>query len=333
MVQPPSVEVHRLTKTYQVHEREPGLRQAFRSLFHRRYRAVTALHPVSFSIAPGERVGLIGPNGAGKTTTIKMLAGLLEPGGGSAQVNGFIPGRRQPEFLRSISVILGNKSQMLWDIPPLDTFRVLAEIYRIPHRELEQRIEALTEMLDLSDVLNRPVRNLSLGERMKCELTAGLLHNPRVLFLDEPTLGLDVSVQIRLRRFIAETSERSGAAVLLTSHTMADLTALCERVLLLKEGRLIYDGSLTALTHRVIPYKEIHCQLDRPLSTAEIAAGLPGGSELADHDGHQLTLRIPRSETARATAHLLDTLPVFDLSVADAPIETVIDQVYHGGGL
>lgn len=333
MVQPPIIEVNQLTKTYQVHEREPGLRQAFRSLFKRQYRAVTALHPVTFSVAPGERVGLIGPNGAGKTTTIKMLAGLLEPGGGTARVNGFIPGRRQPEFLRSISVILGNKSQMMWDIPPLDTFRVLGEIYAVPRHELEQRIEALTEMLDLRQVLNRPVRNLSLGERMKCELTAGLLHNPRVLFLDEPTLGLDVSVQIRLRQFIAETSDRSGAAVLVTSHTMADLTALCERVLLLKEGRLIYDGSLKALAHRVTPYKEIHCQLDHQITSAQAVAVLPPGSELTGHEDHQLTLRIPRSETARTTALLLEALPIFDLSVVDAPIETVIDQVYQGGGL
>ena len=211
--------VQNLSKTYRVPEREPGLIASLKSLARRTYRQVEAVRDISFTIEAGEMVGFIGPNGAGKTTTLKMLAGLLHPTGGQARVVGHIPWQREDNYLRSISMVLGNKSQMLWDIPPLDTFQVLAEIYRVPSSQFQQTLDELVDLLDMPDLLTKPVRNLSLGERMKCELVAGLLYRPRVLFLDEPTLGLDVSMQGRLRRFLAEYNRRYESTVMLTATT------------------------------------------------------------------------------------------------------------------
>ena len=249
--------VHNLSKTYRVPEREPGLAASLKSMVRRAYREVEAVRGVSFTARAGEMVGFIGPNGAGKTTTLKMLSGLLHPTAGEARVLGFVPWERKADYLRHISMVLGNKSQMLWDIPPLDTFRVLGEVYHVSPAKFKQTLEELTELLEMQDLLTKPVRNLSLGERMKCELVAGLLHRPKVLFLDEPTLGLDVSMQGRLRRFLAEYNRRNGVTVILTSHYMADVVALCPRVILVHHGRLLYDGALSGLAERLAPFKLI----------------------------------------------------------------------------
>ena len=224
-------------------------------MFRRAYQQVTAVNDVSFTVAPGEIVGLIGPNGAGKTTTLKILSGLLHPTAGAATVAGHAPLELHPAFLRRISMVLGNKSQMLWDIPPLDTFRVLAEIYAVPPAEYRATLDELVALLEMEELLAKPVRSFSLGERMKCELVAGLLHRPAVLFMDEPTLGLDVSMQSRLRRFVAEYNRRSGATVILTSHYMADVVALCPRVIVIHQGRILYDGRLGQLAERLAPFK------------------------------------------------------------------------------
>src|SRR5512137_1693078 len=229
----PTIHLHELCKTYRVPERESGMGAALKSLFHRRMQEVQAVDGLTFDLFPGEVVGFLGPNGAGKTTTLKMLAGLLHPTGGEARVAGFTPWERRTEFLHTISMVLGNKSQMLWDIPPLDTFRVLGEIYGLSPTDFHSTLDELVDLLEMSSLLNKPVRNLSLGERMKCELVAGLLHRPKVVFLDEPTLGLDVSMQSRLRRFVLDYNWRHGATVILTSHYMADVTALCPRVILI----------------------------------------------------------------------------------------------------
>ncbi len=324
-----AIHVEELYKTYRVPEREAGLRAAARSLIHPTYREVPALRPVSFEIARGEIVGLIGPNGAGKTTTIKLLTGLLHPGGGRAEVIGFIPWQRKPEYLRRISAVLGNKSQLLWDIPALDTLRVLGEIYGIAPAEVRRRVDEFANLLELHDLLTRPVRNLSLGERMKCELAAGLLNRPEVLFLDEPTLGLDVSMQLRLREYIADYNRRSGATVILTSHYMADVTALCPRVILLHDGRLLYDGALDGLARQLSPYKLVRVTL---AGGAADATDLPAGVELLEQDDHQWQLRVMRAETPRATAALLNRLAVADLVVEDPPIEAVIDRIYREAG-
>ena len=327
--------IRNLSKTYRVPEREPGLAASLKSLVRRTYRDVEAVCDVSFTVHAGEMVGFIGPNGAGKTTTLKMLSGLLVPTAGEARVLGFTPWKRQPDYLRRISMVLGNKSQMLWDIPPLDTFRVLGEIYHVPFTEFTQTLDELVALLDMQDLLAKPVRNLSLGERMKCELVAGLLHRPEVLFLDEPTLGLDVSMQGRLRRFLAEYNRRRGTTVILTSHYMADVVALCPRVILIHHGQLLYDGALDGLAERLAPFKLIRVALGNGHARASLGRGhglaLPAGVDVVAREHGRLTLRVSRSEAAPITAHLLNTLPVADLAVEDPPIEAVIDQIYQEG--
>jgi viologen exporter family transport system ATP-binding protein len=245
---------------------------------------------------------------------------------------GNVPWLRKPAYLRRISMVLGNKSQMLWDIPPLDSFRVLSEIYGVPPAEFTETLDELVALLDMEELLTKPVRNFSLGERMKCELVAGLLHRPDVLFLDEPTLGLDVSMQGRLRRFMAEYNQRREVTVILTSHYMADVTALCPRVILIHRGRLLYDGELSGLAHKLAPFKLIRVSLGNGYGAdgAPLTA-LPTGAEVVEQDGGHLTLRVGREAAPQATAQLLNTLPVVDLTVEDPPIEAVIDQVYSEG--
>jgi ABC-2 type transport system ATP-binding protein len=338
------IEVENLSKTFRVPVRAEGLKAALQSLTQRTYDDVRAVQEVSFGIRAGEIVGLIGPNGAGKTTTLKMLTGLLHPSGGRASVAGFTPWERKHAYLRQISMVFGNKSQMLWDIPPLDSFRVLGEIYGVAPAAYRQTLDELVELLDMQELLTKPVRNLSLGERMKCELVAGLLHRPKVMFLDEPTLGLDVSMQLRLRRFLAEYNRQSGVTVLLTSHYMADVEALCPRVILIHHGKPLYDGELSGLAQKMAPFKIVKITLaGEPSPLVPLPKGereetspldsihLGEGNTLLEQDGNHLTLRVNRSEAAAITAHLLQSLPVADLTVEAPPIEAVIDQVYQEG--
>ena len=325
----PQIIVQRLSKTYRVPTREPGLKASLKNLVRRTYNDVEAVRDISFRVEAGEMVGLIGPNGAGKTTTLKLLCGLLHPTQGEAHVAGFVPWERKHAYLRRISMVLGNKSQMLWDIPPMDSFRVLSEIYGVPPNEFRQTQDELIDLLDMGELLTKPVRNLSLGERMKCELVAGLLHRPTVLFLDEPTLGLDVSMQLRLRRFLTEYNQRSGVTVILTSHYMADVMALCPRVILIHRGRLLYDGELSGLAQRLAPFKLLRIALRNENGNG--VGDLPIGVEITERDANHLTLRTARNEAPALTAYLLQTLPVADLVVEDPPIEAVIDQIYQGG--
>src|SRR5207237_4320474 len=238
------IEVQRLRKWYRVHRRDPGLRAALRSLLHRPYEDVKAVEDVTFSIDAGERVGFLGPNGAGKTTTLKVLSGLLHPTEGEVSVAGFTPKERVRGFLEQITLVMGQKQQLLWDLPPSETFLLNRAIYDIPRPRYEETLAELTELLDLRDLLGKPTRQLSLGERMKCELAVALLHRPRVLFLDEPTIGLDVSMQATVRGFVRAYNERFGATVLLPSPYMEDVAALCPRVMVIDKGHLIYDGGL-----------------------------------------------------------------------------------------
>jgi ABC-2 type transport system ATP-binding protein len=330
---PPIISVNQLSKTYRVPQREPGLRAAIRSLSQPQFLEVEAVKSISFTINPGEMVALIGPNGAGKTTTLKMLTGLLQPSSGQISVNGYIPGNRGNAFLSQISIVLGNKSQMLWDIPPLDTFQVLGEIYRIPKETLLQRIDEMVALLNMSEILRKPVRNLSLGERMKCELVASLLHQPKVLFLDEPTLGLDISVQNRLRNFILEYNRKYKATILLTSHYMADIERLCQRVLLIHHGELLYDGALNGLSTLLTNSKIIRLTLSEEQSEEQSVDWLPEDAEIIERNHHNFTLRVNRSRTAAITAELLKHLPVSDLMVEEPALESVIDRVYQEGVL
>lgn len=322
----PQIWIENLQKVYRVHEREAGAGASIRSLFHRTYKEVRAVEGVSFSVLPGEVVGFLGPNGAGKTTTLKMLSGLLHPTGGEARVMGRIPWKRDKELLRNISLVMGNRNQLAWDIPAMDSFLVNQAIYQIPEKQFRETLDELVTLLDLSTLLKKPVRGLSLGERMKCELAASLLHLPSVLFLDEPTLGVDVTMQGRIRQFVQEHNERHGATVLLTSHYMADVTALCRRVIVIHKGHLLYDGDLTALTDKIAPFKLVRLDVENE-ADAERAEQY---GDLVERQATKVTLRVPRLETSQVVARLLNELPIADLTVEDPPIEEVIDQVFQG---
>ncbi len=329
----PIIQVQRLTKVYQVPERSPGLGESIRSLFKPVYKDVPAVTDISFSVGHGEMIGLIGPNGAGKTTTLKMLSGLLYPTSGEASVAGFTPWQRKPDYLRRISMVMGNRSALNWDIPPLDSFRVLSQIYRVPPDQYRQTRDELIATLDMDALLKKPVRNLSLGERMKCELVAGLLYQPDILFLDEPTLGLDVAMQRRLRNFLKAYNQKHTVTVILTSHYMADVTALCPRVMLIHHGSLIYDGDLQALAVKLAPFKLVKLQFSTRVENFEAFITQFPAVELLPPENGLHILRIPREDVALVTARLLDNLPVADLAVEDPPIEAVIDQIYEEGVL
>ncbi len=318
------ISLEKLSKTYRVTERSAGAAAAFRSLFHRTYKEVHAVRDISFTLDEGEVVGFLGPNGAGKTTTLKMLAGLLHPSAGTARVLGHTPWRREHAYLKQISLVMGNRNQLLWDIPAMDSFLVNQAVYRIPEAEFRKTVDELVELLDLSELLRKPVRNLSLGERMKCELAASLLHRPRVLFLDEPTLGVDLTMQGRIRSFVAEHNRRTGATVLLTSHYMADVTALCKRVIVIHHGTMLFDGSLDDLARRIAPYKLVKIDVESPAAAARAVAF----GTVVEVDGVRVTLQTPKAEAAATVGRLLAELPVVDLTVEDPPIEQVIGQVF-----
>ena len=323
----PAIIAERLSKSFQVKVRDPGLRGALAALFHPRYRDVHAVREVSFAIESGEIVAFLGPNGAGKTTTIKMLAGLLYPSAGRCNVAGFDPWTGGSAFKRRIALILGNRQQLAWDLPPEETFQLNRAIYDVAEPDYRSRLGELVELLDLKAVLDKPVRQLSLGERMKCELCAALLHRPPILFLDEPTLGLDVSAQDAIRRFLTEYRDRYGATILLTSHYMQDVTALARRVLIINRGRLLYDGALDALVARIARTK----RLELVLGDGVTAAALAEFGTVRSFRYPNAVLEVPREVAAATSARLLASLPVADLSIEDPPIEEVIRQAFAEG--
>jgi len=320
---PPAILAQQLTKVYTVAEREAGLAASMRSLVRRRTEDVRAVDGISFELAAGEVVGFLGPNGAGKTTTLKMLSGLLHPTHGELSVLGFAPSKRDKAFLRQITLVMGQRNQLVWDIPAIDSFELNRAIYRLPADDYQHTLNELTELLELGPLLKKPVRNLSLGERMKCEIAAALLHRPQVVFLDEPTIGLDVTMQRRIRAFLAEYNRRSDATVLLTSHYMADVEALCRRVIVIHHGRLLFDGDLSALVDRFTSHKTIVVQLET------CPEKLEGYGEVLSCEDGLVTLQVPKAETPRTTARLLADLPVIDLTVEDPPIEEVIERVFN----
>jgi ABC-2 type transport system ATP-binding protein len=316
------VHVAELTKIYKVPEREAGLRAAAKALFKRQTRDVRAVEAVSFDVGPGEVVGFLGPNGAGKTTTLKMLAGLLYPTGGEARVLGHIPSKREREYLRRMTMVMGNRNQLQWDIPAMDSFELNRAIYRLQRSDYLAMRDELIELLDVGDLVRKPVRNLSLGERMKVEIVGALLHRPQVLFLDEPTIGLDVTMQKRIRTFVAEYNKRHGATVLLTSHYMADVEALCKRVIVIHHGRILFDGALASLADEFAAYKTIGVVLENG------GAPLDAYGEVVHQDGDRVALRVPKAETSRVAARLLADHEVLDLTIEEPPIEDVIESVF-----
>ena len=318
------ISVRGLKKHYQVHKRAPGLGAAFKSLFKREYTTVPAVDGIDFEINPGERVGFLGPNGAGKTTTLKVLSGLLYPSAGEVSVEGHVPEKREVAFLKKIMLVMGQKQQLLWDLPPADTFELNRAIYDVPKEEMKKRVGSLVELLAIGDVIHKPTRQLSLGERMKCELAAALVHGPKVLFLDEPTIGLDVSMQVLMRDFIRKYNEEFGATLLLTSHYMDDVAALTRRVIVIDKGRLSYDGGLDELVKRVRPEKRVTFRL----STAVSAQELEALGKLVKHEPAEAVLQIASDQVNQVVGRALASLPVQDLTVENPPLEEVMSELF-----
>ena len=319
------IEVEDLIKTFRVPEREAGLRASVRSLVRRTHLDVTAVAGISFAIAPGEVVGFLGPNGAGKTTTLKMLSGLLFPTAGEVAVLGHTPSRREHDYLRRMTLVMGNRNQLVWDLPALDSYEMNRAIYRIPDAEFRRTRDEMVALLEIGDQVRKPVRTLSLGERMKAEIAGALLHRPQVLFLDEPTIGLDVTMQKRIRSFLADYNRRYRATVLLTSHYMADVQALCNRVIVIDHGVLLYDGGLRELSARYSPQQTITATVgDVLLDPADYG-------ELLSAEGGRITLKVAKERSAQVAARLLREHGVTELTIEDPPVEDVIEQVFAAG--
>jgi ABC-2 type transport system ATP-binding protein len=318
------IRVRELRKHYRVHERPPGVAAALRSIFRRQHKNVAAVDGVEFDIERGERVGFLGPNGAGKTTTLKMLAGLLHPTSGEVTVDGHEPQRREDEFLKKIMLVLGQKQQLIWDLPPSETFELNRAVYGVPRTEFDATMRELSDLLELGDLVKKPARTLSLGERMKCELAAALVHRPKVLFLDEPTIGLDVSMQATVRDFVKRYNERYAATLILTSHYMEDVARLCPRVIVIDKGKLVYDGGLETLVAGIRPGKRVVLRFARSVSEHEVARL----GRVVRHDAGQSVLDVNKDEVNRVVTRALADLPVSDLTVENPPLEEVMSELF-----
>jgi len=318
--------VDHLVKNFEVAIREPGIGGAVKSLFSPKKKTVHALRGISFTIQTGELVGFIGPNGAGKTTTLKTLSGLLYPTSGFVEVLDYDPWERKSEFLKQISYVAGQKNQLWWDLPAIETFELNRAIYEIPDRDYEENLNELIELLDLGKILKTQVRKLSLGQRMRMELTAALHHKPKVLFLDEPTIGLDLIAQQKMRDFIYEYNKKYNATILLTSHNMDDLTNLARRVIVINEGRILFDGVLEELAGRFAKEKIIKITL----SSEDGIERIKDIGKVKKMAFPEVVLSVPRAATAVAAGEILQNFPVSDLTIEEVPIEEIIRKVFRG---
>jgi ABC-2 type transport system ATP-binding protein len=326
----PVIEVRGLTKSFRTYRKEPGFRGALRGLFSRQHEIVTAVRDVTFNVEEGEFVGFLGPNGAGKTTTLKMLSGLLHPTSGEARVLGCIPWERRDEYRRQFALLLGQKNQLWWDLPARESFELNAKIYGLDPGTYRKTLDELTDMLGVRDKLSTAVRELSLGERMKCELIAALLHQPRVLFLDEPTIGLDVISQRVVRDFLREHNRRRRTTILLTSHYMADIQELCGRVVIIDKGTVFFDGRLTDILDRFANFKIVTVQFDSSDAVRHLDTTRYG--EVIESAPGTLRLKVTRDRVIAACKALLDELPVKDIDIEEVPIEDVIRAVFQRAG-
>ena len=322
-----AIETVDLRKTYVSHKKSPGVIGAVKSLFTREKTEVEAVKGVSLSLEQGELVGFLGPNGAGKTTTLKMLSGILYPTSGSASVLGYTPNERRPEMLRQISLVMGNKMQLWWDLPAWDSFVVLKELYEVDDAKFKRRVDHLVEALQLTDKIHTQVRKLSLGERMKCELVAALLHSPKVVFLDEPTIGLDVVSQKRIRDFLKELHDEDNCTLLLTSHYMQDVQELCDRIIVIDHGSVIFEGTLQDLSRRFSDSRRLRLTFEHPVEAADL---LSFGS-VVSQDENVALLDIPRSQVAAVTSAMLSRFQVSDVSIEEVDIEEVVRSLFSEG--
>jgi ABC-2 type transport system ATP-binding protein len=323
----PIIEATDLTKIYRVFQKKEGLLGAVRGLFRRQYKEVRAVDGVSFTIEPGEMVAFLGPNGAGKTTTLKMLSGLIYPTSGRAQVLGFVPWERADAFRRRFSLVMGQKNQLWWDLPAADSFQLHREIYSLPAADFQRTLGELTELFGVKELTRQPVRELSLGERMKMELIAALLHQPQLLLLDEPTIGLDVVAQVTIQKCLKDYNALRGVTMLLTSHYMRDVEALCSRVLVITHGKVVYDGPLSGITEQFGRSKLVKLQFAEDVSAKELECF----GEVASSEGPVADLRVDRTRVAEVLAAILDRHTVLDMSVQDPPLDEMIARVFEEG--
>lgn len=319
------ITVNNLKKYYSVHQKEPGLMGSISSLFKRKYYDVKAVDGVSFDIKEGELIGFIGPNGAGKTTTLKVLSGLLYPTSGEVKVLGYEPFKRQAQFQKQFSLVMGQKNQLWWDLPAWESFLLNKEIYEIDDERFKQVVNKLSEMLEVQDILKIQVRKLSLGQRMKCELIAALLHTPKVLFLDEPTIGLDVVAQKSMRDFIKDYNLEFKATIILTSHYMADVKELCKRVVIINEGKIIYDGLLEKIVNKFAPFKVITVDFEKEVKMED----LKEFGDISEFNGTHAKLEIKKKEISEKAGKLLSRFSVADLSIEDPAIEDIIRDIFN----
>ncbi|HBC73052.1 MAG: ABC transporter related protein [Candidatus Amesbacteria bacterium GW2011_GWB1_47_19] len=325
----PVIEVHNLKKYYKVHQKEPGLAGSIKSLFSRKYYDAKAVDGVSFEIDAGELVGFIGPNGAGKTTTLKVLSGLLYPTAGHVSVLGYTPWDRKPAFQKQFSLVMGQKNQLWWDLPAMESFILNKEIYEVPKEQFQKTLDELVELLEVRDFLKVQVRKLSLGQRMKMELIAALIHSPKILFLDEPTIGLDVVMQKKMRDFIKEYNHRSNSTIILTSHYMDDVKELCERVIIIDKGKLLFDGALSEIIKKFANHKVLTVVFSEPVDEEK----LKNIGQIKEFDYPKAIISVRRSATSLAAAELLQRFPVADLNIEEPQIEDIIREVFTGKDL
>lgn len=323
----PVITIKNLKKYYSVHQKEPGLFGSIKSLFYRKYYDVEAVDGISFNINEGELVGFIGPNGAGKTTTLKVLSGLLYPTSGEIKVLGFEPFKRQPQFQKQFSLVMGQKNQLWWDLPAWESFILNKEIYEVPDEQFNKVVKELSQMLEIEDILKVQVRKLSLGQRMKCELVAALLHSPKVLFLDEPTIGLDVLAQKNMRDFIREYNTKFSSTIILTSHYMGDVKELCRRVIIIDKGKILYDGLLDDIVEKFATHKVIKVDFDQAVDQKI----LESIGEIKEFDDLHAVITVPYAAAAKSASKLLAKFKVSDLTIEDPPIEDIIRLVFSKG--
>jgi ABC-2 type transport system ATP-binding protein len=320
-----AIKVSHLVKKFHVYQKPPGLMASVKSLFNRHYEDVLAVNDVSFTIETGELVGFIGPNGAGKTTTLKCLSGLLHPNQGEVEVLGYKPFRRQSEYQKQFALVMGQKNQLWWNLPPSETFALNQAIYEIPDKKYRQTLNKLVDILDIGDVLGIQVRKLSLGQRLKCELVAALLHNPKVIFLDEPTIGLDVVMQKTLRDFIREYNQEFDSTIILTSHYMGDVKELCRRIIMIDHGQIMYDGALQTIITRYARNKIIKTTFNRKISATDL--NVYGQAEIMG-DRLSAEVIVERKNAAKTAAAMLTKLPITDITIEEPPIEAIIRELF-----